>query len=43
MMDVEKTETVIVLDRGKELEEVAAEATCCQGRPSAASSGDAAR
>ncbi|MDO9041224.1 MAG: hypothetical protein Q7U64_02630 [Desulfocapsaceae bacterium] len=42
-MDVEKTEMVIVLDCGKNLEEVAATAACCIGKPSAASSGDPAR
>ena len=43
MMDVEKTETVIVLDCGKDLAEVAAEGTCCIGKPSAPSSGTPAR
>lgn len=37
-MDVEKNEMVIVLDCGKDLAEVAAEAACCQGKPSVASS-----
>ena len=37
-MDLEKNEVVIVLDRGQELEEVAAEATCCKGRPNASTS-----
>jgi hypothetical protein len=37
-MDVEKNEELIVLDCGKEPEEVAAEAGCCVGRPSAPSS-----
>jgi hypothetical protein len=36
MMDVEKNETVIVLDCGKDLTEVAVEGTCCSGRPSSA-------
>jgi hypothetical protein len=39
-MDVEKKEMVIVLDYGKELEEVASEMACCKGRPAAAASGD---
>lgn len=39
-MDVEKNEMVIVLDCGKELEEVATEMACCLGRPSAAAGGD---
>jgi hypothetical protein len=34
-MDVEQNEVVIVLDRGMEPEELAAEGTCCKGRPSA--------
>ena len=38
-MDIEKNELVIVLDCGKDLEEVAATATCCKGKPSVASSG----
>jgi hypothetical protein len=42
-MDMEKNEEVIVLDRGQELEEVAATAVCCLGKPSAPSSGDAVR
>ncbi len=33
-MDVEKNEVVIVLDRGQNLEEVAAEGTCCSGKVS---------
>ncbi len=39
-MNVEKNEMVIVLDCGKDIEEVAAEASCCLGKPVAASSGD---
>jgi hypothetical protein len=39
-MDVKNNELVIVLDCGKDLAEVAAEMTCCKGRPSAASAGD---
>jgi hypothetical protein len=39
-MDVEKNELVIVLDCGKDLADVAAEMTCCKGKPSAASAGD---
>lgn len=35
-MDVEKRDLVIVLDCGKDLEEVAAEIGCCKGKPSAA-------
>jgi hypothetical protein len=35
-MDVEKNEVVIVLDRGKDLEEVADATYCCQGKPSSA-------
>jgi len=34
-MDVEQNEVVIVLDRGQEPKEVAAEGICCKGRPSA--------
>jgi hypothetical protein len=39
-MDVKNNEVLIVLDCGKELAEVAAEGTCCIGRPSASASGD---
>jgi len=42
-MDVEKRDLVIVLDCGKELEEVAATAACCSGKPVAASSASADR
>lgn len=42
-MDVEKNEVVIVLDCGKDIDEVAAEGACCIGKPVAASSGDPAR
>lgn len=41
-MDV-KNEEVVVLDRGKEPVEVATEAVCCKGRPSAASTASADR
>jgi hypothetical protein len=34
-----KNEVVIVLDNGIDIEEVASTASCCKGRPSAASSG----
>jgi len=42
-MDVEKNEVLIVLDCGKDLEEVAAEATCCKGRPSLSATVDPVR
>jgi hypothetical protein len=42
-MDVEKNELVIVLDYGKDLEEVATEAACCIGKPSMAATASADR
>ena len=42
-MDVGKNEEVVVLDCGKDVDEVAAMGTCCKGRPSAASAASADR
>ncbi len=35
-MDLEKNDLVIVLDCGKDVEEVVVMAVCCKGKPSAA-------
>jgi hypothetical protein len=42
-MDVEKNEEVVVLDCGKDVDEVAATGICCIGRPSVASTASADR